>query len=154
MRRQKDKVELLDDWNNRFKISMTDLQYKIERNSIKLINVSRSLELIPKYKNQFVSFSELSQDLKIIKKNQSAIFLCNDRVVNEVVRDVALTKVSNFLENKIKSTVDNHYDIVREKEHGSSRKLVGHGLWKDPLDSFSGSYAYKKVAEKKPSLDK
>jgi len=82
-----------------------------------------------------------------------AIFLCNDRVVGEVVRDIALTKVSNFLGNKIKSTVDNHYDIIREKEHGSSRKLVGHGLRKDPLDSFSGSYAYKKVARKKPSPD-
>src|SRR5215216_7708634 len=148
MRRQKDKVELLDDWNNRFKVSITDLQYKIERSSTKLINVSRSLELIPKFKNQFISFFELSQDLKIIKKNQSAIFLCNDRVVGGVVRDVALTKVSNFLGNKIKSTVDNHYDIIRGKEHGSSGKLVGHGLRKDPLSSFSGSYAYQKVAEK------
>jgi hypothetical protein len=81
MRRQKDKVELLVDWNNRFKVSMTDLKYKIERSSTMLINVSRSLDLIPKYKNQFVSFSELSQDRKISKKNQSAIFLCNDRVV-------------------------------------------------------------------------
>jgi hypothetical protein len=57
-----------------------------------------------------------------------AIFLCNDRVVGGVVRDVALIKVSNFLGNKIKSTVNNHYDIVREKEHGSTGKLVGHGL--------------------------
>src|SRR5918995_6018778 len=115
MRRQEDKVELLVDWNNRFKVTMTDLQYKIERSSTMLINVSHSLDLIPKYKKQFVSFSELSQDLKIIKKNQSAIFLCNDRVVGEVVRDVALTNVSNFLGNKIKSTVDNYYDIVRGK---------------------------------------
>ena len=63
-----------------------------------------------------------------------------------VVRDVALKKVSNFLGNKIKLTVDKHYDIIREKEHGSSGKLVGHGLQKDPLGSFSGSYAYKKVS--------
>ena len=107
---------------------MTDLQYKIERSSTKLINVSRSLDLIPKYKKQFVSFSELSQDLKIIKKNQSAIFLCNDRIVGGVVRDVALKKFSDFMGNKIKSMVDNHYDIVCGKEHGSSEKLVGHSL--------------------------
>jgi len=151
MRHQADKVELLEDWNNRFKVSTTDLQYKIERNSTSLINVSHRLDLIPKYKKQFVSFSELSQDLKVIKKNQSAIFLCNDRIVGRVVRDVALRKVSNFLGNKIKSTVDKHYDIIRGKEHGSSGKLVGHGLRKDPLGSFSGSYAFKKVAGKKPS---
>jgi len=146
MRYQADKVELLEDWNNRFKVSITDLQYKIERNSTSLINVSRRLDLIPNYKKQFVSFSELSQDLKVIKKNQSA-----DRIVGGVVRDVALRKVSNFLGNKIKSTVDKHYDIIRGKEHGSSGKLVGHGLRKDPLGSFSGSYAFKKVAGKKPS---
>ena len=80
---QEDKVELLVDWNNRFKVTTTDLQYKIERSSTMLINVSRSLDLIPKYKKQFVSFSELSQDLKIIKKNQLAIFLCNDMVVGK-----------------------------------------------------------------------
>ena len=83
MCRQEDKVELLVDWNNRFKVTTTDLQYKIERSSTMLINVSRSLDLIPKYKKQFVSFSELSQDLKIIKKNQLAIFLCNDRIVGK-----------------------------------------------------------------------
>jgi len=49
--------------------------------------------------------------------------------------------------------VDNHYDIIRGKEHGSSGKLVGHGLRKDPLGSFLSLYAYKKVAGKKPSLD-
>ena len=151
MRHQADKVELIENWNNRFKVSTTVLQYKIKRNSTSLINVSRRLDLIPKYKKQFVSFSELSQDLKVIKKNQLAIFLCNNRIVGGVVRDVALKKVSNFLGNKIKSTVDKHYDIIRGKEHGSSGKLVGHGLRKDPLGSFSGSYAYKKVAGKKPS---
>ena len=49
--------------------------------------------------------------------------------------------------------VDNHYDIVRGKEHGSTGKLVGHGLRKDPLGSFLSSYTYKKVAGKKSSLD-
>jgi hypothetical protein len=153
MRHQTDKVELLEDWKKRFKVSTTDLQYKIKRNSSILINVTRRLDLISKYKKQFVSYSELLQDLKVIKKNQSVIFLCNDKIVGGVVRDVALKKVSNFLGNKIKSTVDNHYDIVRRKEHRSSGKLVGHGLRKDPLGSFSGSYAYKKIARKKPSLE-
>ena len=98
MRYQEDKFELLEDWKMRFKISTTDLQYKIKRNSTMLINVSRRLDLIPKYKKQFVSFSELSQDLKIIKKNQLVIFLCNDRVVGGVVRDVALKKFQIFWE--------------------------------------------------------
>ena len=84
MRRQVDSVELLEDWNNRFKVSTTDLQHKINRNSTMLINVSHKLDLIPKYKKQFVPFSELSQDLKIIKKNQSAIFLYNNRVVSKI----------------------------------------------------------------------
>ena len=70
----------------------------IKRNSIMLINVSRRLDLIPKYKKQFVSFSELSQDLKVIKKDQSAIFLCNDRIVGGVVRDVALKMFHIFWE--------------------------------------------------------
>ena len=74
MRHQADKVELVEDWNNRFKVSTTDLQYKIERNSTSLINVSRRLDLIPKYKKQFVSFSELSQDLKVIKKINRPFF--------------------------------------------------------------------------------
>ena len=83
-----------------------------------------------------------------------AIFLCNDRVVGEVVRDIALKKISNFLENKIKSTVDNHYDIVYGKEYENTGKLVGHGLRKDPLGSFSSSYTYISIAGKKPSLEK
>jgi hypothetical protein len=44
--------------------------------------------------------------------------------------------------------VNNHYDIVREKEHGSTGKLVGHGLWKDPLGFFQIRTLTKRLLER------
>src|SRR6266511_1230516 len=86
--------------------------------------------------------------VNVNQKNRSAIFICNDRIVDRVVRNAALKKVSEFFENKIKSTIDKHYTILHEKEHGSSGKLVGHDVRKEPLDSLSGPYAYRKIKEK------
>src|SRR6266542_3040473 len=121
------------------------------RNNNTIVNVNYSLNLNSKYIKEFVSFSELSQNLKVIEKNRSAIFVCNDRIVGEVVRNAALKKISEFFGNKIKSTIDKHYTILHEKEHGSSGKLVGHDVRKEPLDSLSGLYAYRKIKGKKPS---
>lgn len=75
----------------------------------------------------------------------------NDKIVGGVVRNAASKSVSDFLGNKIKSTVDKHYTILRGKEHGSTGKLVGHGVRKEPLGSFYGPYSYKKIKGKKPS---
>ena len=68
-----------------------------------------------------------------------------------VVRNAALKKVSEFFGNKIKFIIDKHYTILREKEHDSSGKLVGHGIQKEPLGSLSGLYAYRKIKRKKSS---
>ncbi len=151
MRHQEDKKVLLEDWDKRFKVTTKELEHKMIRNNNTVVNVNHSLDLNSKYIKEFVSFSELLQDLKVIEKNRSAIFVCNDRIVGGVVRNAALKKVSEFFGNKIKSTIDKHYTILRGKEHGSSGKLVGHGVRKEPLGSLSGPYAYRKIKGKKPS---
>src|SRR6266542_1886077 len=151
MRHQEDKKVLLEDWDKRFKVTTKELEHKMIRNNNTVVNVNHSLDLNSKYIKEFVSFSELSQDLKVIEKNRSAIFVCNDRIVGRVIRNAALKKVSEFFGNKIKSTIDKYYTILCGKEHGSSEKLVGHGIQKEPLGLLSGSYAYRKIKRKKPS---
>ena len=147
---QEDKKVLLEDWDKQFKVTMKELEHKIIKNNNTVVNVNHSLDLNSK---EFVSFSELSQDLKVIEKNWSAIFVCNDRIVGRVVRNAALKKVSEFFRNKIKSIIDKHYTILREKEHGSSGKLVGHSVQKELLGLLSGPYAYRKIKGKKSSLE-
>src|SRR6266540_6086067 len=130
---------------------MKELENKMIRNNNTVVNLNHSLDLNSKYIKEFVSFSELSQDLKVIEKNRLAIFICNDRIVGEVVRNAALKKISEFFRNKIKSTIDKHYTILREKEYGSSGKLVENGIQKELLGSLSGPYAYRKIKGKKPN---
>ena len=82
MRHQEDKKVLLEDWDKWFKVTTKELEHKMIRNNNTVVNVNHSLDLNSKYIKEFVSFFELSQDLKVIEKNRSAIFVCNDRIVD------------------------------------------------------------------------
>src|SRR5947199_7634718 len=98
------------------------------------------------YREKFVTSSDLLRDenIKIIKKNQSVILICDHNSVRAVIWDAALKSVSNHFGAKIKVTVEAHHLLNRENEHASSGVMIGHSSHKNRTSVTSYSYAYKK----------
>jgi len=111
-------------------------------------------ELGVKYKGKFVSCSErnnhinLRDDLNIqlISKNESVLLFHEDKVVGGVIRRAAKKSVATYFGTKIKVTIEAHPPINRGAAHKDDGIIVGHGLRKNPEDSYAGNYVYKDKA--------
>ena len=100
-----------------------------------------------RYLGKFVTCSdiEINNDLKIINKNQSVLIMCDDKIIDAVIRDAVKKDVANHFGYKLMVTVKAHYKINHGKTHASSETIVGHGLHAKFLDSKeSTTYSYKK----------
>src|SRR6266542_5297869 len=97
---------LLEDWNSRIKIKISKLN-EIKEKSAFIVNVNFHPKLGEKYEEKFVSASasastSLSNDdinslnLLVISQNKLAIFMCEDSIVKEVLKQVTSNKVANY----------------------------------------------------------
>src|SRR5439155_13139998 len=122
-------TKLVQNWNNRIKISSNELTYKAKK-AMKEVKVIYNEDLAKYYRGKFVNSSDLLRDrnIKIIKKNQSVILICDHNSVGAVIRNAALKSVSNHFDAKIKVTVEAHHPLNRENEHASSGVMIGHGF--------------------------
>jgi hypothetical protein len=116
------------------------------------INVDHNIDLAYEYLEKRVSCQEdlvnyinLSKDsrIKIINKNQSVHLIHNKNKVGAVIRDAALKSLSKHFGAKMKVTMNAHPEIIRGESHKFDGKMVGHGLRKNPTDSYTGTYVYK-----------
>jgi len=114
-----------------------------------IFNVVHNKILANKYrlksvgKHGKISLAELKNDLTIIPKNMSAIFICDGKVVGGVVRKAAKNNVSSYFGAMMKVTTNAHRPFKRGKAHAGSGIMVGHGLRKEPHGSLPGNYVYK-----------
>jgi len=66
--------------------------------------------------------------VKIIGKNKSVIFVCNNRIVGGVVRKSANKKVASYFGTKIKATMEVHPSFNHDKiNHADNGEMVTHG---------------------------
>jgi len=141
---------LLEIWQERIKITKKQLKHKGDMETLKE-NVNHCPDLAKKYLKQMVSCSSsdicinLLKDLeiKIIRKTQSVILMCDDNAVGAVIHNAATKNVSNHFGVKIKSIVEGHPILKREDSHASSGKMVGEGYRPNRLDSGYDKYVYK-----------
>src|SRR6266511_3677844 len=163
-KRQESYRILLEDWNGRIKVKISELN-KIKEKSAFIVNVDFHPELGKKYEGKFVlaSASALtslsnndinSSDLLVISQNKSAIFMCGDPIIRRVLRQVTLNKVANYYGLKTKTTVKAHPKIKRGKAHAGKGTLVRYGKRKEFLDSHSGSYIYNNNSKLNPEAKK
>src|SRR5436305_8591493 len=112
---------------------------------MKDVKVIYNEDLAKYYRGKFVTSSDLLRDgnIKIIKKNQSVILICDHNSVGAIIRNAALKSVSNHFGAKIKVTVEAHYSLNRGNEHASSGVMIGHGSRKNCTSVASYNYAYK-----------
>ncbi len=155
---------LLEDWNGRIKVKISELNEIKEKNAF-IVNVDFYPELGEKYKGKFISalasaLTSLSNDninpsdLLVISQNKSAIFMCEDSIVGGVLRQVTSNKVANYYSSKTKTTVKAHLKIKRGKAHAGEGTLVRHGKRKEFLGSHSGSYVYNNNSKLNPEAKK
>src|SRR6266511_3951119 len=143
---------LLEDWNGRIKVKISELN-EIKEKSVFIVNVNFRPKLEEKYEGKCISVlaSALtllsnddinSSDLLVISQNKSTIFMCGDSIVGGVLRQVTSNKVANYYGLKTKTTVEAHPKIKRGKAYASEGTLIRHRKRKEFLDSYSGSYVY------------
>src|SRR6266540_6481729 len=163
-KRQESYRILLEDWNGRIKVKISELNEIKEKNAF-IINVDFRPELEEKYEGKFISASASastsllnddinSSDLLIISQNKLAIFMCGDSIVRGVLRQVTSNKVANYYGSKIKTTVKAHPKIKRGKAHAGEGTLIGYGKRKEFLGSHSGSYVYNNNSKLNPEVKK
>src|SRR6266496_4986325 len=151
-KRQESYRILLEDWNSRIKVKISELN-EIKEKSAFIVNVDFRPELGEKYKGKFISASASASmslsnndinpsDLLVISQNKSAIFMCGDLIIRGVLRQVTSNKVANYYSSKTKTTVEVHSKIKRSKAHAGEGTLIGYGKRKEFLGSHSGSYVY------------
>ena len=146
--------KFVESWDNRIKITPSDLIFTKDKDFIKDVEVSHRTDLAAKYLGKFVSCSDVEEHINILKdkqirvidRNKSVILYCGGARIGAVIRDAAPKNVLNHFGVKIKSTIDVHYIINRGKSHDSTGDMVGHGTRSDFLDGVPGPYAYKKKA--------
>src|SRR6266540_1966315 len=149
-KRQESYRILLEDWNGRIKIKISELN-EIKEKSTFIVNVDFRLELGEKYEGKFVLTSASASmslsndninplDFLVIFQNKSAIFMCGDSIVGGVLRQVISNKVANYYSSKIKITVEAHPKIKQGKAHASEGTLVEYEKRKEFLSSHSGLY--------------
>src|SRR6266511_5347795 len=120
-KRQESYKILLKNWNSYIKVKISELNEIKEKNAF-IVNVNFRLELGKKYEGKFISASasaltSLSNDdinslnLLVISQNKSAIFMCEDSIVKEVLKQVTSNKVANYYSSKTKTTVKAHSKI-------------------------------------------
>ena len=80
---------------------------------MKEVKVIYNEDLAKYYREKFVTSSDLLRDknIKIIKKNQSAILICDHNPVRAIIWNAALKIVSNHFGAKIKVTVKAHHPL-------------------------------------------
>src|SRR6266536_1266286 len=148
-KRQESYRILLEDWNSRIKVKISELN-EIKEKSTFIVNVDFHPELGEKYEGKFISASASAlislsnddinpSDLLVISQNKLAIFMCGDSIVRGVLRQVTSNKIANYYSSKTKTTVEAHLKIKRGKAHAGEGTLVGHGKRKEFLGSHSGS---------------
>src|SRR6266511_271275 len=151
-KRQESYRILLEDWNGRIKVKISELN-EIKEKSAFIVNVDFRPELEEKYEGKFVSASASAStllsnddinpsDLLVISQNKLAIFMCEDSIVGGVLRQVTSNKVANYYGSKTKTTVEAHPKIKRGKVHAGEDILVGHRKRKEFLGFHSGLYVY------------
>src|SRR6266498_861444 len=151
-KRQESYRILLEDWNGRIKVKISELN-EIKEKSTFIVNVDFRPELGEKYEGKFISASvsistSLSNDdinpsdFLIISQNKSVIFMCGNSIIGGVLRQVTSNKVANYYDLKTKITVKVHSKIKRGKAYAGEDTFVGHRKRKEFLDSYSGSYIY------------
>ncbi len=151
-KRQESYRILLEDWNGRIKVKISELNEIKEKNAF-IVNVDFCSELGEKYKGKFISASASASmslsnddinpsDLLVISQNKSAIFMCGDSIVRGVLRQVTSNRVANYYGSKTKTTVKAYPKIKRGKVHAGEGTLVEYGKRKEFLGSHSGSYIY------------
>src|SRR6266542_2009076 len=97
-KRQESYRILLEDWNGRIKVKISELN-KIKKKSAFIVNVDFRSELKEKYEGKFISASASASislsnddinplDLLVISQNKSAIFMCENSIVRGVLRQV------------------------------------------------------------------
>ena len=146
--------DLVEEWNNRLKITSQDLIFTKSKKYIKNMTVKHRTDLAKKYEAQYVSCYEEEEHINIlndeqiliINKNQSVIFYCNDKQIGAVIRDAAPKNVESHFGIKIKNTTEAHYVVRRGKKHASFGDMYAHGNRPNFLDGHVGSYAYKNKA--------
>src|SRR6266542_514090 len=93
---QKSYKILLEDWNGRIKVKISELN-EIKKKSTFIVNVNFRPELGEKYEGKFVLASASastslsnddinSSDFLVISQNKSAIFMCGDSIIGGVLR--------------------------------------------------------------------
>src|SRR6266498_3327281 len=163
-KRQESYKILLENWNDRIKVKISELN-EIKEKSTFIVNVNFRPELGEKYEGKFISALASAStllsnddinlsDLLVISQNKSAIFMCGDSIVREVLRQVTSNKVANYYSSKTKTTVEVYPKIKRGKAHAGEGTLVGHGKRKEFLGSHSGSYVYNNNSKLNPEAKK
>ncbi len=95
-KRQESYRILLEDWNGRIKVKISELN-EIKEKSAFIVNVDFRPELGEKYEGKFISASASASmslsnddinpsDLLVISQNKSAIFMCRNSIVGGVLR--------------------------------------------------------------------
>jgi len=166
-KRQPSYETLLNDWNDRIKVKISELNEIKKKKRVFIVNVELHQKTGQKYIRKFISASASASaltslpnddinpsDLLVIPRNESVIFMCGDSIVGGVVRQVTSNKVANYYGSKTKATVEAHPKIKRGKAHAGEGTLVGHGKRKEFLGSHSGSYVYNKNSKLNPEAKK
>src|SRR6266498_2917407 len=155
---------LLEDWNGRIKVKISELN-EIKEKSAFIVNVDFRSELREKYEGKFVSASASAStslsnndinpsNLLVISQNKSAIFMCGDLIIGGVLRQVTSNKVANYYGLKTKTTVEAHPKIKRGKAHAGEDTLVKYGKRKEFLGSHLESYVYNNNSKLNPKAKK
>src|SRR6266508_2404127 len=163
-KRQESYKILLEDWNDRIKVKISELN-EIKEKSAFIVNVNFHPELGEKYEGKFVSASASAltslsnndinpSDLLVISQNKLAIFMYGDSIVGGVLRQVTSNKVANYYGSKIKTTVKAYPKIKRGKAHAGEGTLIRHRKRKKFLGSHSGSYVYNNNSKLNPEAKK
>src|SRR6266498_2369667 len=163
-KRQESYRILLEDWNGRIKVKISELN-EIKEKSAFIINIDFCPELGEKYEGKFVSALASastslsnddinSSDLLVISQNKSAIFICGDSIIRGVLRQVTSNKVANYYGLKTKTTVKVHPKIKQGKAHAGEGTLVGHEKRKEFLGFHSRSYVYNNNSKLNPEAKK
>jgi len=124
---------LFNSWESRIKITINQLEYRVERNFVHKV-VHKKDELIKKYIGKFVSCGEkdnhinLFEDLEVIYPNKNYLFEYEGKCVGAIIRDVAKIEVSKHFGTKIKVTINEKPNLIRGKSHASEGKMVGIGI--------------------------
>ena len=151
-KRQESYKILLEDWNGRIKVKIFELN-EIKEKSAFIVNVDFHPELGEKYERKFILASASAStslsnddinpsDFLVISQNKLAIFIYRDLIVGGVLRQVTSNKVANYYSLKIKTTVEAHSKIKRDKAHADEDILVEYEKRKKFLDFHLESYVY------------